>query len=255
MATDRIRYRRVSTRMWNDRKFLELSAPKPNARDLWVWLIAGPLTTPVPGVVLASIGGVADRLAWPLPATRRCWQEIADREMATADWSHSLVWLPNALEHNPPESPNVVKSWRRYLDENVPECDLRIQVEGFTQGFLKAFGKAFHEAFGRPFGEGRGAPFALSGNRSTGKEPPYPPSGEGGRFTRAELRQAEDDLADYRAGQPRYVAPVHREPGREYPEARRCPHEPQCDDKAVCLALFALARRARVASAITERAS
>lgn len=87
------------------------------------------------------------------------------------------------------------------------------------------------------------------------EEPPLPPSGEGGRFTRAELRQAEDDLADYRAGQPRYVAPVHREPGREYPEARRCPHEPQCDDKAVCLALFALARRARVASAITERAS
>lgn len=218
MASDRIRYRRVSTRMWNDEKFLSLSAPKPNARDLWVWLIAGPLTTPVPGVVLATMGGMSDRLAWPLPATRRCWDEIVDRGMATADWTHSLVWLPRALHHNPPESPNVVKSWRRYLDENVPECQLRADLEAFAQGFLEGLGEAFVKGFGRPFGEGRGAPFAQSGNRSTGTgSTPQPPSGEGGgslrSITRTERKWAET------------IRKAHG----------RCPHRPECLTSGECI--------------------
>lgn len=82
------------------------------------------------------------------------------------------------------------------------------------------------------------------------QEPPKPPSGEGGRLTRAERTLAEQDLAAYVASQPRYVAPVHREPGREYAEPRRCPHEPQCDEREVCLTRFGLARRVRVAEAL-----
>lgn len=84
------------------------------------------------------------------------------------------------------------------------------------------------------------------------KEPPKPPSAEGGRFTRAELAQAQTDLHDYRASQPRYVAPVHREAGRTYLDPRRCPHDPQCDDDAVCLALFAADRRQRVLRAVAN---
>jgi len=236
--------------MWNDRKFLELSAPKPNARDLWVWLIAGPLTTPVPGVVITTLGGIADRLAWPVPATRRCWEEIASREMATSDWSHSLVWLPNALEHNPPESPNVVKSWRRYLNEHVPECALRGTVEAFALGFLKGFGQGFAEAFGQPFAEGPPAPFALSGNRNSNKNPPNPPAVAGGKLTRRELTEARKDLDAFLARQPRYQGPIHSRP-KDFPEARRCPHEPECDDQTVCLTLLALARRAKVQTVVT----
>ena len=151
---DKIRYRRVSTRMWNDGKFLELSAPKPNARDLWIWLITGPLTTPVPGVVLTGMIGMAERLDWPLSATRRCWNEIVAQDMAQADWSRGLVWLPKAVFHNPPSSPNVVKNWRRYLDEHAPECALRTQLEAFTLGYLHGLGEPFAEAFGKGFREG-----------------------------------------------------------------------------------------------------
>lgn len=85
------------------------------------------------------------------------------------------------------------------------------------------------------------------------QEPPKPPSAEGGRLTRAERSRAEQDLVAYAASQPRYVAPVHREAGRDYPEPRQCPHEPQCDDREVCLALFAADRRDRVARRLAER--
>lgn len=88
------------------------------------------------------------------------------------------------------------------------------------------------------------------------QEPPLPPSGEGGvRFTRAELREAEADLAAFQASQPAYVYSAQRVPGVEYPEPRRCPHEPECDDRAVCLAKLAQARRERVAQALRGVAS
>lgn len=265
MASERIRYRRVSARMWNDRKFLELSSPKPNGRDLWVWLICGPLTTPVPGVVLASLVGMADRLQWPLAATKRCWDEIAKRQMATADWSHSLVWLPKALEHNRPESPNVVKSWRKYLDEHVPECRLRTDLEAATLTFLQqmkkpngeSLGPSFAKAFMEAFTKGITSSFAQSGNREQDlQEPPLPPSGEGGaRFTRAELNDAKADLRAFRSSQPAYVPSFRREPGVEYLDPRHCPHEPECAEDQVCVAKLAAERRSRVARGLAGVAS
>jgi|GEM_PF-2197166 len=88
------------------------------------------------------------------------------------------------------------------------------------------------------------------------EEPPKPPAGAVGfKFTRAELRDARADLHGYRAGQPAYVYSAHRVPGVEYPEPRTCPHEPQCGDEAVCVALFAQARRQSVALALAGAAS
>ena len=69
--------------------------------------------------------------------------------MAPADWTARLIWIPNAVRHNPPESPNVVKSWRVHLEE-MPECPLKTEAlralaancEDFGEGFLKAFREA-----------------------------------------------------------------------------------------------------------------
>lgn len=214
------RYRQVSVRMWNDQKFLALSTPPPNARDLWIWLITGPMTTPVPGVVIATMNGMADRLGWPTPATRRCWDEIAAREMATADWSNALVWLPHALRHNPPAAPNVCKSWRKFLDEHVPECALRAQVEASAHAFLKDFGKGFADAFGDvylgPFREGPPTPFGDTGTGTGSGSTPQPPSGEGGGvrpITRAERKFAET---------------IRRAHGR-------CPHREPCLTAGECI--------------------
>lgn len=83
------------------------------------------------------------------------------------------------------------------------------------------------------------------------QNPPNPPAVAGGRFTRHERRLAEQDLAAYRETQPRgWSGPYYQRPA-DYVEPRRCPHEPQCDDREVCLQLFALARRAKVQTVVT----
>src|SRR5688572_6387715 len=131
------RYRRVSTRMHNDERYRELSRPKPNGQSLWGYLLFGPRTVVIPGLLPVALETIAVDLRWPLPATRRVWEEIARHEMARADWLAPLIWLPNAPKHNPPQSPNVVRAWRRSFDDDLPPCDLKLQAEQFIQAFLK----------------------------------------------------------------------------------------------------------------------
>lgn len=352
---DKPRYRRVSLAIWSDQRFRALSAPGPSAQHLWLWFLTGPSTQILPGVIRSGMAGIAETLRWPLPATRRCWDEIAAQGMAQADWDVLLIWLPKAIEHNQPESPNVVTSWRNAFNE-LPECAMRLRIEQHIVQLLEDMGAswvdAWHGAPDDPAYEARvrrwlrknpemraaikardgdrcrycgslvswvdrrgphagtydhvapKGPSDLSNivtacrscNSKKGRQtsaqagmvplpalgpgldlgpnpdtepgptwnqdqeqeqeietPPSPPVPGGRPFTRLELTQAKEDLAAYRDAQPRYVAPVHREAGREYPEPRRCPHEPQCDDAAVCLALFAQDRRDRVALRLAER--
>jgi hypothetical protein len=151
------RYRRVSTRMHNDERYRELSRPKPNGQSLWGYLLFGPRTVVIPGLLPVALETIAVDLRWPLPATRRVWEEIARHEMARADWLAPLIWLPNAPKHNPPQSPNVVRAWRRSFDDDLPPCDLKLQAEQFIQAFLKAFdeiNRTKDEAFLKAFLEG-----------------------------------------------------------------------------------------------------
>jgi hypothetical protein len=142
MAVERRRYRKVLTRMHGDEKYRELSKPKPNGQTLWQYLITGPHTTAVPGLFTAGEAGMAEALEWPLAGFRRAWKEIESREMAHADWRARVVWLPNAVRHNVPESPNVVRSWRTTLDE-IPECTLKTRALIDLAAFLEGYGPAF----------------------------------------------------------------------------------------------------------------
>jgi len=62
--------------------------------------------------------------------------------MAQADWSSRVVFLPNAIVHNPPENPNVVLSWQSYLSE-IPECELKLKALAVLRAFMEAKGKAW----------------------------------------------------------------------------------------------------------------
>lgn len=120
------RYRKVQTRVWTDEKFRRLSAPRPNARDLWLYLLCGPRTCICPGLVVARVAVMADDLGWPARPTEKCLAEIVDAGMARADRVAGLVWLVNALNQpeHAPASPSVVVARRREFDE-LPDCALR----------------------------------------------------------------------------------------------------------------------------------
>lgn len=150
MAKAKLRYRKVSVRMWGDEKFRRLSAPPPNGRTLWLYLLTGPESGILPGVIVAGEAGLAEALGWSLKGFREAFAEVSREGLAEADWSARLVWVPKAPVHNQPQSPNVIKAWGEAWDL-VPECALKSRVlealEGFTQGLGEGFAKAFQEAF------------------------------------------------------------------------------------------------------------
>jgi hypothetical protein len=133
--------------MWNDEKFRALSAPPPNAQTLFTRLLSGPELSNIPGLFSAWEAGLAQALKWPVEGFRQAFAEVSAKGMAKADWEAGLVWVPNAIAHNRPESPNVVRSWRAAWDE-LPECSLKREAFGHLRDFLKGMGEAFLKAFG-----------------------------------------------------------------------------------------------------------
>lgn len=153
-----LRYSKVSRRMWGDEKFRQLTKPTPNAQTLWFRLLTGPELGPVPGLFSAGEAGLAEALQWSVKGFRIAFAEIEALKLAEADWRARLVWVPKAIEHNEPESPNVVLSWAKAVKE-LPDSPLkargveglRAHVEGMGEGFRKAFTKAFPKGLGEAF--------------------------------------------------------------------------------------------------------
>lgn len=162
-------YRRISVRMWGDADFRALSGPQPNARDLWIYLLTGPHTTAIPGLFSATRGDLAERLGWPMEGFLKAFAELfpersteqagkaSQKPWLKADWDAQVVWIPNAVYHNEPENPNVLKSWR-HAWRLIPECPLKDEaysgLKAFAEGKSKGFAKAFHDTFGKDLREG-----------------------------------------------------------------------------------------------------
>ena len=176
------RYRRISVPMWGDARFRKLSAPAPNARYLWIYLLTGPHTGPIPGLSTTGEAALAEALDWSLAKFRPPFAEIAAQGMAEADWRARVLFVPKAINHNAPESPNVVRAWRSYMAE-IPECALKAKAQAMLKGWLEAKGKAWGEAFEEALGEALPQPLGESGTgvklnrKEAEQEPPKPPDG------------------------------------------------------------------------------
>lgn len=159
------RYRKIDVRIWSDREVRRLSRPQPNGQSLWMYLLTARETVIIPGVFASRESGLAEELGWPLDGFRKAFAEVsgqafaegerfgAEKALAKADWEAGLVYVPNGIKHNAPQSPNVVRSWGRTWDE-LPECDLKAEayrgLRAFVEGMGHAFLKAFDEAIPRP---------------------------------------------------------------------------------------------------------
>lgn len=100
------RYKKIDTRIWNDKKFNSLS---DDARLVFMILLTHQHLTPI-GAMRATLVGLADELHWEIKRFTSAFDEIIMQEMAKFDESSSFLWLPNFLKYNRPESPNVVRS-------------------------------------------------------------------------------------------------------------------------------------------------
>lgn len=166
-----MRYRKVSTRIWADDRFLRLSKSQPSAQTLFLYLITGPHCTNLPGLFVAGEAMLAEALGWELKGFREAFGElfregstggsgmVHEYPLAMADWDTRLIFLPRAIRHNAPENPNVVKGWKTTWAE-LPECQLKAFAHDVFASELRQIGAghaaAFEASIERPKGFGKG---------------------------------------------------------------------------------------------------
>jgi hypothetical protein len=155
------RYKKIDVRIYSDAAFRALSRPKPNGQTLFMFCLTGPFTTVIPGVFSGGAAAMAERLGWSLDGFREAFREVSGeaiergcrKALVKADWAEHLVWVPNAIKYNIPESPNVIRSWGTVWDE-LPECALKVEayqrLKAFLNDYSEAFGKAFVETCAEP---------------------------------------------------------------------------------------------------------
>src|SRR5690606_1181386 len=153
----RSRYRKVEVRTWGDEKFRALSPMPPSGQGLWLFLITGPHTGPIPGLFRAGRAAMAEELGWEQEAFDKAFREVFQQGMAKADFKARVVWVPNAFKHNRPESPNVVRGWAAEFDL-IPECDLKWEALEALRASVYAVGEAFAKAFDEAFGKASAKP-------------------------------------------------------------------------------------------------
>lgn len=137
--------------MWGDDRFQDLSKPQPNAQSLWQYLLTGPHKTVLPCAFIGGEAGLAEAIGWTLSGFRKAFKEVLDKGMVRVDWSKRLIFIPNALKHNHPENPNVVKAWRKAFNE-LPDCPLKVEIFAHIKAFLlKEFSEVFQKAFGEEY--------------------------------------------------------------------------------------------------------
>lgn len=150
------KYRKISPRIWNDAKVRDLS---DKGKLAFLFLLTHPTMTPF-GAIRANIPGLAFELGWTPRSFRAAMNQLCEKGMAVFDEAANLIWFPNFLKYNRPESPNVIKSWAGAF-EDLPECSLRDAIgnalvklaASLGNAFLEAFREAFSEAFAESLGE------------------------------------------------------------------------------------------------------
>jgi hypothetical protein len=95
---------------------------------------------------------MAEELGWEVEAFDKAFQEVFAQGMVKADFKARLVWLPKAVIHNKPESPNVVRGWRTEL-AMLPECALKAEALEALRAHLEMVGNPYAAAFFSLFGD------------------------------------------------------------------------------------------------------
>jgi hypothetical protein len=135
------RYSKIERCILNDQKFNSLC---DDAKLVFLILLIHPHLTAI-GAMRATLPGLASELGWSIERLRKAFAEASKKDMVRHDEKACLIWLPNYLKHNRPESPNVVKSWEQSLDY-LPECHLKNELIHHVKTFVNELSAAFQEA-------------------------------------------------------------------------------------------------------------
>lgn len=160
-----MRYRKIDVRIWGDKKFRSLSSLQPSGQALFIYLLTNPNITAIPGIYRAGAALMAEELGWSIEDFRKAFDELLQQDLVKADLDARVIFIPNAIKYNKPQSPNVIKSWVSLWDE-IPECELKNlayqEFKSFIKGMGDGFSIAFDETFEKPSGKSLGKPMKKS---------------------------------------------------------------------------------------------
>jgi hypothetical protein len=176
-------YRKIDCRISNDKKFRSLSL---EARYAWFYILTKKELAPI-GAFSSSIEALAfeqgsvqylsekESLTESLSESlsldmteifKKAFLELLEKGLILYDKTEQLIYIPNFLKYNLPESPNVIKSWNSAID-SLPECNLRDyifarsaefiinnQSDSFKKALPEEFIKAYNEGYAEGFGKG-----------------------------------------------------------------------------------------------------
>lgn len=143
------RYRKIDPRIWNDAKFSALSH---EAQRAFFFVLTHPAMTAL-GAFRITREGMAAELGLAGKGFTEPFEELLAKGLVKYDESAFLLFVPNFLKYNPPENPNVIKSWEGSIDY-LPECALLVEVLAKANdcaGNTDAGAKAFAKTLGRVF--------------------------------------------------------------------------------------------------------
>jgi hypothetical protein len=118
----------------------------PSGQAVFLRLLTGPEASIIPGLIPAGRAQLAEAFGWSLEAFDQAIGEAISEGIAYASWDDRLVWLPNALKHDPPASLNAVVGWSRAFGE-LPDCELKERARKSIEGFLSDLGGQWLQAF------------------------------------------------------------------------------------------------------------
>jgi hypothetical protein len=124
--------------MWRSTDFRNMGPLPPSAPALWLYLLTGEHRTKVPGLFVLGVGTMSDDLRWQPAAVRKHIKTLVDQHHVRMDDSSNVVWLPKALDHNPPENPNVVMGWKRDW-QAIPESPLKNEAKDAIREWFSTF--------------------------------------------------------------------------------------------------------------------
>lgn len=113
------RYRKIDTRIWNDRKFRELD----DKSKLAFFLVLSHPDTNQLGMLRSRSVALAMELGWHPDVMSDAILTLCRMDMLMVDDKAGFIFIPNFLKYNPPNGPNAVKGWAGLIDL-MPECDL-----------------------------------------------------------------------------------------------------------------------------------
>jgi hypothetical protein len=149
-VSDAGRWRRFTCRWWLDGRRLELNECE---QLVYVYLKTGPLTNAIGLYRMVPAAAAADFPRWTVAKCRRHFDRVRSAFTWEYDAATALLYLPEWMQENAPQSPNVVKSWRAQFAE-LPDCQLKAKAAEVVAGFLKSYSDAFLKNFGEVTPEG-----------------------------------------------------------------------------------------------------